>query len=200
MQQFVVTGGDYAPWGFLDRGFPLIHTSQDWRDRYLRLLRRSYLLRMLPFLLPLPFAYLVDPGATLLPLLILSPFYSYISYDTWRSYREVGFGAAPPGVYALGVELPMAPYYSRRYFIPWQEIERLEVVRSGLLMRPVVNLGVAGSNLAWTFPLSLLGRSKLATLRSLVEEQPTYDPDGLTPQVPDLVLYPTPGRERMRNS
>ena len=86
-------------------------------------------------------------------------------------YRVINSGAAPPGVYAMGVEMPMSPVYSRRFFIPWGVIESVEVVRAGLLLTEVVNLRLKNSWLTWSFPLTLLGRSEHVTLKALVEDE-----------------------------
>jgi hypothetical protein len=155
---------------------------------------------MFPFSIPLLFTLMVAPDAILLPWVAMSPFYVYISLDTHRSYRIVRSGDAPPGVYAFGVELPMAPYYSRRYFLPWGDIEGIDVHRPGFLHRLVVNLRLRDSNMPWTFPIPLLGWSEIVTLRSLVEDPHPSTSTGLTSQVPELVVYGASGRERLRNS
>jgi hypothetical protein len=200
LDQYLVTSEQRIHLGYIDRGFPLIYSAEVWAERYNRLLTMSYMVRMFPFMIPVVFASMVDIGAIVLPLVVLSPFYLYFSYDTYRSYRVVMRGEAPPGVYALGVELPMAPYYSKRYFLAWPDIEGIQVHRPGFLMRRVVNLRLYGSNLPWTFPLSFLGESELVTLKALVDEMRMSDPSAFRERIPELVLYGTQGREHMRNS
>jgi hypothetical protein len=154
---------------------------------------------MLPFLVPLLFAMTVDPFAFILPLMVLWPFYFFFTYDAYRSLRVINGGGWPPGVYAFGVELPMSPYYSKRYFLPWHAIEGVSLHRSGFLARPVINLVVFDSMLPWVLPLSLLGEDNLLSLKTLVEVYQTSSPSSMD-WAPELVVYATTGRERMGNS
>ncbi len=178
LDQYLVTDGARIPVGVIDRGFSLIYGGKEWRDRYTLFLLKSYIIRVTPFLVPLLILaigastsdpFLFAPFTFL--LIVTAPFMIYYTYDAVRSYNVINSGAAPPGVYAMGVEMPMAPVYSRRYFIPWGEIEAVEVVRAGFLLTEVVNLRLNNSRLTWSFPLTLLGRSELVKLKALLEEE-----------------------------
>ena len=173
-----MTDGARIPVGVIDRGFSLIYEGKEWRERYIRFLTKGYFIRVTPFLIPLLIfaigASTTDPffiGPLILTLMVVAPFLIYYTYDAARSYRVISAGAAPPGVYAMGVEMPMSPVYTRRFFIPWGEIEAVEVVRAGFLLTEVVNLRLKNSRLTWSFPLTLLGRSEHVTLKALVEDE-----------------------------
>ena len=155
---------------------------------------------MVPLVIFAIIASISDPmfiEPLILTLLVTAPFLIYYTYDAVRSYNVISGGAAPPGVYAMGVKMPMSPVYTRRYFIPWGEIESVEVVRTGFLLTEGVNLRLFNSRLTWSFSLTLLGRSELVALKALVEE------DGGSRMVigerapPIMVVYGTGGPDEL---
>ena len=49
LDQYLVTDGARIPVGVIDRGFCLIYEGKEWRDRYLLVLAKSYVIRMALF-------------------------------------------------------------------------------------------------------------------------------------------------------
>jgi len=130
-------------------------------------------------------------GAILLTILVVAALATLASFQ--RTYVDIAYGRPAPGIYSLGVEMPMYPVYTARLFIPWSEMTDAWVKRSRM-GDDVLYISVKGSRWKWRVPGRLFGEeAMMAVVHRAKEPLPTdvAGPDEDVP--PKLVIYSAAG-------
>ena len=105
--------------------------------------------------------------------------------------RDIGKGAAVPGIYKWGIEMPVYPIYMSRLFIPWAEIEGIEVKRTPLTGE-VVYISVKDSKWKWRLPKKLIGEEGVILANAILGKTPPIPVEDMMAP-PPLVLYTSGG-------
>lgn len=192
-----MSGGYQLPAEGIVRGQPIVRPEEEWRERYLRLIRGRLLVNSTAFVLLM--AVLFIPMSALGDVFLLGffSFFLFLLYlIVFRTYSltkaDVKAGGPVPGLYANGIEMPIFPVYTARLFIPWTEMEDAWVEHSRLV-DDMLFISVKGSRWRWRFPRRLLGEEGVVAAIGRVRRPsvPPMEPPSTVP--PRLVLYTAEG-------
>ncbi len=197
MREHVMVDGVQTRVEGIDRGPLLLRTQEEWAERY-----RSYshghalfeivsfvVLTILVFVLVFtPFAFL---GIVLAAVVIVMALAMRASFQFMK--MDLLGGGAVPGIYGIGVEMPMFPVYTSKLFIPFSEMTDAWI-QSSRLGDDVLFISVRGSRWRWRIPGRLLGEDGMAAIIDRVGSRVGVDIPQLPKETPPrLVIYAAGG-------
>ena len=156
----------------LDTGPPLLLSRYEWRSRY-----KTYLMWDLVYTLFVPIVLLLVVGAVLYTMLsdrgIVAIFVGtvlLIIIITNANLRSLFESGTPPGLYEKGL------MHSKRFFIPYSEVERADVIRNAVPILPdIVTFQPLFERPTedyseWDLPLKVIGDEGAELLRERIAE------------------------------
>jgi hypothetical protein len=188
--------GQQVPVDGIDRGMLLVYSHEHWLETYRRYMKGR--LKFDVFGLGILGAVMVMAVMLFAPILsilmvlavVLVGVTEVVSYRS--TLKSINGGGPLPGVYSLGVELPIFPLYATRLFIPWTEMEDAWVKRSRTV-DDVLYISVLKSRWRWRAPGRLFGQDGMQAVVERAHGPKAIHIPEIKQAAPKLVLYSAEG-------
>jgi hypothetical protein len=197
LREHVIVDGVQTRVEGIDRGPLLLRTQEEWAELYRSYSHGHALFEIVSFVVitilvfVLVFSPLALLGIVLAVVVIVVALAMRASFNSMK--LDLLGGGAVPGIYGMGVEMPMFPVYTSRLFIPFSEMTDAWI-RSSRLGDDVLYMSVRGSRWRWRVPGRLLGEDGMAAIIDRVGSRAGMDiPDLPEETPPRLVIYTAGG-------
>ncbi len=192
---FLIRGRRSPVVTYLERGELLLGTREKWTYSYLSSMFCLVLPGALLYTLVGSSVVLWVPEAVMAPICGGLVLLGYNLVMAIRTLRDISRGGATPGIYELGLEMPVFPISGQRTFIPWLEVEDVELRRYP--SNKMVLISVRGSRWRWRFPYRMIGPRGLRFIEGKLGEmwlvRAMEQDDKVHITVPRLVVYSASG-------